>query len=184
MRLSSVFNKKAQKAFSLIEVLLTLLILAFIVAFSTQFVTRKNPKVKSIFSDFMRLNNRLMNLSQLRSSNYRLVFKLSLKERDQYWVEKKISLKKSQEEENEEELVASEFERDENFYQEPQILPPLLDIVKIETKGVSKEEGEVFIYYRASLLAQETKIYFRRPDNQGEWILYLDPASKKMNVLK
>ena len=176
-----ILSAKAQKAFSLIEMLLTILIIGFIIGFSSQFFVRKDKKVRSVFNDFARLNSRLINLSHLRSQRYRLVFKLSLKAKDQYWVEKQSQFTKT---EQEEPSSASEFKIDESFYSKPQFLPSLVDIVKIETQSLSQEEGEVFIYYNASALAQETKIYFLRPDNQGKWVLHLDPASKQLRILK
>ena len=181
MRFKITLSEKAQKAFSLIEMLLTILIIGFIIGFSAQFFVRKDKKIRSVFDDFARLNSRLVNLSHLRSKRYRLVFKLSLKEEDQYWVEKQSRLTKT---EQEEPSSAGEFKIDESFYSKPQSLPSLLDIVKIETQSLSQEEGEVFIYYSASVLAQEAKIHFLRPDNQGKWILHLDPAGKQLRILK
>ena len=181
MEISNTFGQKAERAFSLIELLLVIFIIAFLFSFVSQKFYNRGHKVKNVFEKMIRLNNRLVTKSTLHNKTYRLVFQLDVEKTDQYWVEKKqIGLKK----ETEEEESASAFQIDESFYPEPQNIASLLDITKIETKNSSKETGKVYIYYYPSALAQSAKIYFLRPDNQGRWILYLDPVTKKLQTLK
>jgi len=83
------FSQKSQRAFSLIEMLLVFLILSFLIGFSSKYFRKKETKVRAVFEDFSRLNQRLVSLSHLKSKQYRLVFELSVEEPDRYWVEKK-----------------------------------------------------------------------------------------------
>ena len=194
---------KTKKAFTLIELLLVVALLAFLFALSAKIFVRKRVRVKNTFNEFIQLNNRLSRLSQLNKQSYRLAFDLSPTESDQYWVEKKregIFAQNSRavdsravdtragdtsavDSQNSDRL-ASAYQRDPSFYPEPQTLSPLLDIVKIEQKEQSQTDDLVYIYYYPSALAQETKIYFVRPDNKAEWILYLDPVSKELRLIK
>ena len=170
---------------SLIEMLLSLLIVAFLVSFSTQYFRKKERQVKITLEELTQLNQRLMSLAHLRSIKYRLVFELHSTEPDKYWVEKKKpnSLKKESTEQDTS-FLKEEFEIDTSFYSVVQSLPSLLNIVEIETQQQTKQEGEVFIDYSNSFLAQEVKIHIIREDNQARWTLYLDPVTKQLKVLK
>ena len=184
MNKSDLFGQKAKKAFSLIETLMVIFIIAILFRFVSQRLYNKGQKVKSAFDKIIRLNNRLVTVSTLHGRSYRLVFQLSAENTDQYWVEKKQVGSKTENKEEGQEKQDNAFQIDPSFYSEPQSLPAILDITKIETKNSSKETGQLYIYYYPSALAQSAKIYFLRPDNQGRWVLYLDPVTKKLQVLK
>ena len=173
---------QSKKAFTLIELLLVVAIVAFLFALSAKIFVKKKTRVKNTFNEFIQLNNRLSRSSKLNKQSYRLVFNLSTEEPDQYWVEKKISGTKQEDLQNAD--PGSHFQMENSFYPETQTLIPLLDIVQIEQKEQKGTEGLVYIYYYPSALAQETKIYLLRPDTQAEWILYLDPVSKELSLLK
>ena len=166
-------RQKTKKAFSLIEILVAVLLIGFLFSISSQKLFNRGQKVRAVFDRLIRLNNRLVTVSTLHNKTYRLVLQLDIEKQDQYWVEKKQVFRGGE-----------GFQIDDSFYSEPQKLPALLDIVKVETKSANKEEGTVYVYYYPSALAQATKIYFLRPENQGAWILYLDPVTKKLQVLK
>jgi len=192
MRARSYGIKNNQKAFSLIEMLLTFLIVAFLIGFSTKAFRKKERTVKKTFEELSRLNQRLISLSHLRSYHYRLVFDLGLKQPDQYWVEKKKkNLDKSldqfssePENTNEKKPLKELFRRDESFYSEPATLPRFLNIIEVETQNKSQQEGRVFIDYTDSVLAQEMKIKIMRLDNQARWTLFLDPVSKQLKIIE
>ena len=180
------FKKKASpfaKAFSLIEILLVLLIIAFVFAFVAQSFSRRDQKVKVFFEKMIRLNRQLSSLSKLHNQTYRWVIQLDNEAMDQYWVEKKYPrnkkparLKKDQN---------FEFAMDASFYSKPQKVIPLLDITELESLGKEGQtEGLAYIYYYPKGLAQKTAIHISRPDNQAQWTLYLDPVTKKLQALK
>lgn len=188
---------KSYKAFSLIEILVVLLIVAFIFTLTAKRFTRKEQRVKTVFEKLSRLNRRLSTLSKLHGRTYRWVIQLNNEEPDQYWVEKKQAVKTGQlsmdivkgpvhlpEEEGKKE--DSDFALDDSFYAEPEVIPPLLDITSLESSVWDKDktEGLAYIYYYPKGLAQETAIQFFRPDNQGRWTLYLDPVTKELITLK
>lgn len=188
---------KTSKAFSLIEILIVLFILAFVLALTSQRLGRKKQKVQAVFETFTRLNRRLTSASKLHHKTYRWVIQLNSKEADQYWVEKKQTAKNKPISLNEnpetQEVIEPELENEnagfvieDSFYHEPKLIPPFLDIIKVESSVWEEDytEGLVYIYYYPKGLAQETAIQFFRPDNQGQWTLYLDPITKEIHVLK
>ena len=179
------FLWKSSKAFSLIEILVVLFILAFLIAITTKRFTGKDRKIKSAFNKLIRLNSRLVIVSKIHKKEYRLVIQLNKEGPEQYWVEKKRP-KTVQREQSNREPNLSPFFIDESFYPEPQALPPLLQITKIESSAwkKGKTEGLAYIYYYPKGLAQETSIYFLRPDNRAEWTLYLDPVAKNFQIME
>lgn len=199
----SLSNKKAQRAFSLIELMLSFLIVAFLIGFATQYFRKKDRKIRATFEELSRVNQRLISLSFMKSSGYRLVFDLSLEKPDRYWVEKKTAQKISPLDGLSEALAKNwpenstregielaesnsstdDFEIDTSFYPDPAEISSFLDITKIETNKTVYQEGKVFIDYNDAPLAQEWKIEFFRPDNQARWILLFDPVSKQMKLI-
>ena len=175
---------KTSKAFSLIEILFVLLIIAFIFALASQKLIRKGKKVKTTFDKMIRLNKRLVILSKLHNQTYRWVIKLDPEGKEQYWVEKKQTRKKKGTGGGKN--LDSHFFMDKSFYPEPESIPSILNITKVESPfwAKAKTKGLIYIYYYPQGLAQETRFYFTRPDNQAVWTLYLDPASKNIQVLK
>lgn len=179
----------SSKAFSLIEILVVLLILAFIFSFIAQRISRKDEKIRTVFEKLIRLNRRLVNLSQLHNQTYRWVIQINSEGPESYWVEKKqiqnqIS-EQSAEQKEDGETTKSRFYLDDSFYPEPKNIHPLLNITKVDSSlwEGSKTEGLVYIYYYPKGLAQETSIQFFRTDNQAEWTLYLDPITKNLRII-
>ena len=183
----SVFLKFS-KAFSLLELLLVLVIIAFVFTFVSRTVFRKDQRVKSVFEKLVRLNRRLVTASKLHSKTYRLAIESDKEGPEQYWVEKKERGQGALPETKEKEKNKgnSGFALDDSFFSRPEVITPLLNITKVESPvwKEDKTEGLVYIYYYPKGLAQELSIQFLRPDNQGRWTLYSDPATKNFHLLK
>ncbi len=184
---------KSSKAFSLIEVLIVLFIIAFLFGLAAQKFSRRDQKINNTFDRIIRLNRRLVMLSKFYNETYRLVIQLDADGPEKYWVEKKQAKKdkddasstiERQDDTGKEEI--SGFIIDSSFYDEPQVILPFLSITKVESSPwkEDKTEGLAYIYYYPKGLAQETALQFLRPDNQGRWTLYLDPVTKSIQVLK
>ena len=194
-----LFFLKSPKAFSLIEILLVLFILAFVFAFVSQRFSRRDQKINRAFDKLVRLNRRLVTLSKLHNQTYRWVIQLDSEGPEKYWVEKKQEGKRgeqspdllkwpteAQEKENQSLSQDLDFAVDNSFYSEPEIITPFLEITKVESSQwkEDKTEGLVYIYYYPKGLAQEAAIQFFRPDNQGSWTLYLDSVTKNLQIFK
>ena len=175
---------KSSKAFSLIEILVVLFILAFVFTWAGQRFTNKSRAIKSTFNKLIRLNSRLILISKLHNKEYRLVLQLNEEGPEQYWVEKRQP-KAIQKDQDDIESDLSSFVIDEYFYSKPQKIPSLLQITKVESSWEpEKTKGLAYIYYYPKGLAQETSLYFLRTDNKAEWTLYLDPIGKNFQIIK
>ena len=183
---------KSSKAFSLIEILIVLSIIAFVFVFAAQKFSRKEQRISNQFDKLIRLNRRLVTVSKLHNKTYRLAIQLDNKGPEQYWVEKKQTgqtkekLSKKNQTNEEAEKQTDDFFIDDSFYSQPEILSPLLSVTKVESPVWEKykTKGLVYIYYYPKGLAQETNIQLLRSDNQATWTLYLDPATKNLQILK
>ena len=167
-----MFSLKSKKAFTLLEILVVLFIIVFIFTISSQKLFSKKVKIRKSFQDLIHLNRRLYVSSKLHNNNYRLVLNLNREEEDEFWVERK------------EKNNNKEFILDENFFEEPQKITPLLDITEIEATlwKESKNSGLVYVYYYPKGLSQEMAFQFKRLDQAGQWTLYLDPVKKEFQL--
>ncbi len=183
-------NLNPASAFSLIEILLILFILAFVFTFVSKSVFRRDQSVKASFEKLARLNRRLATLSKLNNSAYRLAIQISREGPERYWVEKqtkpKSPLPSGLPGAPTEEKTKRQFVLDASFYSEPETLMPLLDITRAESPAweEDKTEGVVYIYYHPKGLAQRADLHILRLDSQARWTLHLDPATKNLHLLK
>lgn len=137
----------SNKAFTLIEVLVVLLIMASLFSMVANRLYSKNKKIKSTFIELVQLNRRLQTLSEVHRKEYRLIFKVYKNGPDKYWVEKKeIQIteeeQKAQEEDqeqNQDQVPRQELKQqkevfvlDESFVKEPKPFHPLLSFVDFE----------------------------------------------------
>ena len=179
---------RSQKAFSLIEILTALTVIAFLMSFAARGFFKKDSKVKASFDRLIRLNRRLIDLSQSTGASYRLVFFLNDKGPDFYQAEKKSPAPSAKDTERE---SAADFKeggewRPARFFQKPQAFPSFLNLTELESPllGEAVKSGPAYIYYHPRGFAQETRIRFARRDREADWTLYLDPAQKSLRVLK
>ena len=162
LHLKIIYPLKSSKAFSLIEILVVLFIIAFMFAFAAQTFSRKGQKVAHTFDKLIRLNRRMVMLSKFSNNSYRLVIQLNNEGPEQYWVERRQvdqihtdlsdtlgEQNEGQKEEEPEEKLKHDFVLDDSFYSEPEVIPPFLSITKVESSiwEEDRTEGLVYIYY-------------------------------------
>ena len=179
-------HKNSEKAFSLLEFLVVLFIIAFVFTSISRRVIRLEPRVRATFEKLIRLNRRLVIASKLHSKTYRLAIQLDKEGPEQYWVEKREKEPSSSEESDKKEKdQKTDFILDDSFYSRPEVIPSFLSIVEMESPvwKENKTEGVVYIYYYPKGLIQYVSIRFLRPDNQGRWTLSLDPVTKNFNLV-
>ncbi len=171
-----VLSFKSKKGFTLIEILVVLFIMVFIFTLASRRLFSSQRKINTTFNELVRLNRRLYTSSRVHRNVYRLSFKLNETEPDEFWVEKQEMDKE----------IGKKFILDENFFEEPQRINPLLNISSVESMkwGEAKTSGMVYIYYYPKGLSQELAIQFLRPDNQGRWTLYRDPIQREFQILE
>ena len=176
---------KSQKAFTLIEILVVLLIIVSIFAITSRSLYSKEKKIKTELNELVRLNRRIQNSSNIHFKNYRLVLRLNEDFPDEYWVEKQSPPdddKKDADQNNQEGFII-----DENFYTKAQEIYSLLDILAVEYDGKAdtSSDGSLFyVYYRPNSLLKQMAIQIARVNHSGRWTLYLNPVTRELQVLE
>lgn len=186
---------RPDKAFTLIEVLVVLLIMATLFTMAATRLYSKNRKIKTSFIDLVQLNRRLQTLSEVHRQNYRLVFKVYKDSPNEYWVEKKQELDEKEQGTTKDFVNNKEiFVQDNTFFKKPKKIHPLLYIKEFEDNSLQKDFAReenienqnptYYIYYHPASLSQEIAIQVVRRDNQAQWTLYRDPVTKELKILE
>ena len=172
--IKSTFAKYlGQRAFTLIEMLIVLLLLVFILFWSAQKMFSHKNKVGTSLQVLDRLNRSLDVRSRLHGKTYRLVLKLNPNQPEEFWVEKQTEEK-------------GKFILDNMVLKAPGTLHPLVSVVSAESEGwqEAKTEGLVYIHYHPRGLGQETALHLERQDTRARWTVYFDPVKRELSVIE
>jgi len=145
------FPYKNNIGFTLIEVLVTLVILVGVFSMGTAFFKRKESAVKKTFRQFTAINRQLDHSARLKRKIWRIVVQISDKN-SSWWVEKKLSNEEinSIPSSEQKDIISSDgFVMDDAFFEEAQTLPRWLNFNSLESSNVKKPitEGKAYIYY-------------------------------------
>ena len=162
-----------QRAFTLIEMLIVLLLLVFILFWSARKMFSHKSKVGTSLQVLNRLNRSLAVRSRLHGKTYRLVLKLNPNQPEEFWVEKQTEEK-------------GQFVPDNMVLKSPGTLHPVLSIASAESEGwkEAQTEGLIYIYYYPRGLGQETALHLERQDTRARWTIYFDPVKKELSVIE
>lgn len=160
-----------QRAFTLIEVLIVLILVVFIMSWSARKMFSQKNRIRTSLQVLNRLNRSLDVRARLHGKTYRLVLQLNPTKPEEFWVEKKME---------------EEFVPDEMILKSPGTLHPLLSILSVESEEWSeaKTEGLAYIYYHPRGLGQETALHLERQDTKARWTIYFDPITRELNVME
>ncbi|MCY4512249.1 MAG: prepilin-type N-terminal cleavage/methylation domain-containing protein [Bdellovibrionales bacterium] len=169
--LKSGLRNTARRAFTLVEVLVVLILVVFILSWSTRKMFSQKGKIRTSFQVLNRLNRSLDNRARLHGKTYRLVLKLNPdKEPEEFWVEKKVE---------------EAFVPDKMILKNPGTLHPLLSITSAESEEweETKTEGVIHIHYHPRGLGQEVALHLERWDTKARWTIYFDPITRELSVI-
>ena len=163
------WRKRVQRAFTLIEILVVLILVVFIMSWSARRIFFQKNKIRTSFQVLTRLNRSLDTRARLHGKIYRLVLKLNPAKPEEFWVEKKVE---------------EEFVRDDMVLKGPGTLHSLLSVMSVESEGwpEAQTEGLAYIYYHPRGLGQETALYLERQDTKARWTIYFDPVTRELSV--
>ena len=166
----SGLKNTVQKAFTLMEVLIVLILVVFIMSWSARKMFSQKNKIRTSLQVLNRLNRSLDVRARLHGKTYRLVLQLNPNKPEKFWVEKKVE---------------GGFVPDEMILKAPGILHPLLSVMSVESEGwpEAKTEGLAYIYYHPRGLGQETALHLERQDTKARWTIYFDPITRELNVM-
>ena len=165
------WRSRVQRAFTLIEILVVLILVVFIMSWSARRMFFQKSKIRTSFQALTRLNRSLDPRARLHGKTYRLVLKLNPNKPEEFWVERKVE---------------EEFVRDDMVLKAPGTLHSLLSVLSVESEEwpEAKTEGLVHIYYHPRGLGQETALHLERQDTKARWTIYFDPVTRELSVLK
>ena len=86
----SELKNTGQRAFTLIEILIVLVLVVFILSWSARRMFSQKSKIRTSFQVLTRLNRSLDVRARLHGKTYRLVLKLNPTKPEEFWVEKKM----------------------------------------------------------------------------------------------
>lgn len=181
------------KAFSLLEVMIVLAILASIVTLAIPQLSSQNHSRKSFFRKLIALDKQLRSLSQLQNRTYRINFQInSLKKKTLFWVDYSNSQEvitvtlndKEQKEPTEEPSQTTEWEMANKIFKKKQKLPHLLEVISVELEGFKKalNSGLISIYFFPEGITQRAVIHFSE-NKKHQWSFVVHPFISKNNLL-
>lgn len=183
------FLLNKSKAFSLLEVLIVLAILASIAALAIPQLSSQNYSRKGFFRKLIALDKQLRSLAQLQNRTYRINFQIQpLPKKTLFWVDYRsgretitISEKKPSKAQN---SLNSEWEMAKKIFKKKQKLPHLLKILNVELEGFKKalSSGLISIYFFPEGVTQKAVIHFSENKKQ-EWSFIIHTFISKNNLL-
>lgn len=194
--------------FTLLEVIITVAIIAAIVAMAFPRLGGRNSEIKSTVRKLAILSRDLRSRAKLNNATYRLVIDMGDSEsastnnnkiKTTYWVERaqgevlndydpknppKLPSKDETKEKKEDEELPSLFSPDPKIFKKPQELPPGLIIESVEL--VSAEDpitsGLVYIYYLPTGFVDEAAIHLKHGEKIA-WTLATEPLTGRMDIV-
>lgn len=185
----SFFN--TNKAFSLLEVMIVLAILASIVTLAIPQISSQNYSRKGFFRKLIALDKQLRSLAQLQNRTYRINFnikKVGEKTQTFFWVDYSNSaetITASKDNSTKNKVISnSEWTMAKKIFKKKKPLPHLLEILSIELEGFKKalNSGLISIYFFPEGLAQRAVIHFSGKKKQ-EWSFIINPFISKNSLL-
>jgi prepilin-type N-terminal cleavage/methylation domain-containing protein len=188
------------KGFSLLEVIVTVSIIAAVVTLAIPRLNNKNTELRATVRKLAVLSRELKNRAKLQNATYRLVINMAVEGKEpvhQYWVERAQgqilndydpenppTLPDPADAEKNKEEPPPAFTLDVKVLKEPQKLPSglLFESVELASAEEPITSGLVYIHYLPSGYADEAAIHLK----QGEkirWTLAVQPLTGRVDII-
>lgn len=180
------------KAFSLLEVLIVLAILASIVALAIPQISSQNHSRKSFFRKLIALDKQLRSLARLQNRTYRINFyikKIKETKITVFWVDykngKTVITKPTIKPDAQKGLSkSSDWEMATKIFRKKQALPYNLELVSAKLEGFKKtlNNGLISIYFFPEGMAQRAVVQFSEKQKHY-WSFIVKAFISKNNLL-
>lgn len=185
------FSLNNHKAFSLLEVMIVLAILASIATLTIPQLSSQNYSRKSFFRKLIALDKQLRSLAQLQNRTYRINFQIkSLQKKTPtlFWVDysngRETIISPESELSKNQTSFNSEWEMAKKIFKKKQKLPRLLEIVNVELEGFKQalNSGLISIYFFPEGVTQKAVVHFSE-NKKSEWSFITHTFISKNNLL-
>lgn len=191
-----------EKAFTLLELMIVLAIMAAVISMSMPYITNRNAQTKRFLREFTVLTRELHTKAKLNGSVYRLVIDMQGEDPNKrdavqtYWVEKAHgnTVMKPNEEEAAKELSKETdpekrkdsrgFEVDHSMIKEPRELPRGMTFEKVELARARTPitTGKAYIHFMPQGLVDEAAIHIKGEKTQA-WTIAIHPLTGKGEII-
>jgi prepilin-type N-terminal cleavage/methylation domain-containing protein len=187
---------KGQSAFTLIEILIVIGIIAFVAAVAVPRFESINSKMRREVRTLVVLMKRLHHLARLNRQTYRLVIDFPENDEHKYWVEstsRKVLFanpeeedKKGEEtpEEKEKERASLGFSLDRSLTREPTALPKGVYFESLELAGRREliTSGRAYIHFLPEGMAEESALMLT-DKKEIHWTILLNPLTGQGRIV-
>lgn len=178
------------KAFSLLEVMIVLAILASVVALSVPQLSKQNHSRKSFFRRLVALDKQLRSLARLQNRTYRINFHIKKIKKDTvslFWVDYqngKTVVTKPIKNNKKQKTSSSDWEMATKIFKKKQTLPYNLNLVSANLEGFKQalNYGLISIYFFPEGIAQRAVVHFSE-NKKHHWSFIVKPFVSKNNLL-
>ena len=190
-RESFTSNIKAEQAFTLIEVMIILLLLAGLAMLALPRIGSHQNEFKATIRKLTVLGKQLQVYSRLEHKTYRLVFDLSKKKPHSFWIESTSGYvsedfneedENNIEEDNEKSPQLSTFQMEEGILPEPVLLPKPLSFQDIEVEGQMIEEGKAYIHFFPQGIIEQAAIHIS-DGKKANWTITYNSLTGKGHII-
>lgn len=190
-----------EKAFTLIEVMIVLAIVAGLVSMAMPYIGSRNSQTKKFLREFTVLSRELHTKAKLQGTVYRMVINLegtdpNVPKVQSFWIEKgkansvmkpneeEGALERAKETDPEKQADPRGFEIDTTTIKEPRKLPAGLTFDKIELARSKTPitQGKAYIHYMPQGLADESAIHIKGEKNQA-WTISIHPLTGRAELI-
>jgi len=192
--------------FTLIEIMVTIALIAFMVTIALPKISNKNNEIKATVRKLASMTRELRSRAKLQNATYRLVIDMAEEDghpRHTYYVEKgagnivnnydpKSPPKNLAEQESEakkakehgDELPPPDFVPDAHFSKGPVDLPKGLEFESVELNNLDAPvtTGVVYIHFLPSGFSDEAAIHLKQGE-KAHWTLYTQPFTGRMEIM-
>ncbi len=186
----STRDQKANKGFTLVEIMIVLVIMGVIIAMGLGRVRKKENDIKKVAREFYVLGKEVRNQARLKSSTYRLMVKLD-EGAQSYWVESaqgyqgRLSDKDKEEVEklDEEDRPRQVFELDTSVLKKERTLPDGLFFKSVESlDGEPETIGTATIYFFPNGFVEPTALQIT-DRKKVTWTLIYQPLTGQADII-
>lgn len=195
IKTSRTRNSNNSLGFTLIEILVVMIIIAFIVTLGARKLQSPNTTIKKAVRQIATVTRELHVRSKLSGITFRLALEMNGKKPDKIWVEastKKITLPTEKDLKEQQNARRSDKKEESPFALDKRIgtggireLPSAIKIKRVEYASENRTltEGTAYIHFLPEGIVEEAVVHLATEDDSMKWTLAVHPITGKVDLL-